>query len=89
MPLARHRPTSCSAATFTIAPNPARNEAWVLLPDGATGTLFLRDATGRLLMTRAANGRFRIDMSAYGPGTYVVTWQGVDGALRSSPLLVQ
>jgi hypothetical protein len=48
------------AAPFTIAPNPARHEAWVNLPDGATGTLLLRDAMGRLLMTQAVNGRFRI-----------------------------
>ncbi|MBK7084987.1 MAG: hypothetical protein IPH53_10090 [Flavobacteriales bacterium] len=77
------------AAPFTIAPNPARNEAWVLLPDGATGTLFLRDATGHLLMTQAVNGRFRIGLSAYGPGTYVVTWQGADGAQGSVPLMVR
>ncbi|MBK6829217.1 MAG: T9SS type A sorting domain-containing protein [Flavobacteriales bacterium] len=81
--------TPVRTAPFTIAPNPARNEVWVNLPDGATGTLLLRDATGRLLMKRTVNGRSRLDLSAYGPGTFVVTWLGADGALRSSPLLVQ
>ncbi|MBP6574138.1 MAG: T9SS type A sorting domain-containing protein, partial [Flavobacteriales bacterium] len=77
------------AAPFTIAPNPARNEAWVILPDGATGTLFVRDATGRVLLTRTAAGRFRIDLSAYRAGTYLLTWQGADGARHSTPLLIQ
>lgn len=80
--------TPVRSAPFTIAPNPARNETWVILPDGATGTLFLRDASGRLLMTQAVNGRSQLDLSAVKPRTYVVTWQGADGEQRSVPLMV-
>ncbi|MBP6389766.1 MAG: T9SS type A sorting domain-containing protein [Flavobacteriales bacterium] len=72
-----------------VAPNPTQGEVLVILPDGAVGTLTLRDVTGRSLVVQQAQGTTVLDLNDYAAGTYSLSWRTSQRAERTVRVLVQ
>lgn len=65
-----------------VYPNPAADEAWVLLPEGQTATtITLVSMNGAVVQKTLENGRF--DCSDLSAGTYVVEVVTENGVLRT------
>src|SRR5690606_13055236 len=64
-----------TAASFSIYPNPAKDRIHIQLDKPAAVSIYT--ATGQLVETRTAQSVYRIDISEYPAGLYLVASEGV------------
>lgn len=80
-----HQPAN---GAFALYPNPATD--WLQLPRGLQGTLTLRTATGKTVLTAALNGAPRqFDVSDLAAGLYTATFQGASGATQTVRVVIE
>jgi pimeloyl-ACP methyl ester carboxylesterase len=78
--------TGVSGSPLLMMPNPAVNSVLIYLPD-APHTLRVWDTQGRLLQSVTANGVYRLDLTGWARGIYLIEAIGADGSRKSGKLV--
>lgn len=85
---AKSQQTNQEASQLIIAPNPASDAAWVVLPGQGNLTVF--NALGQIVWQQAtASGRVGLPCNSWHDGIYIVRWQSPTGTTRTSRFIAR
>jgi hypothetical protein len=79
---------SSQYAELKIYPNPSRNYINIVLPDNNVGLLKITNCIGDIAFIETGEKDITINTAAWAKGLYIVKWQGADGTVLVSKLII-